>query len=687
MHRASIILTTLLIACSFAARAADEDTTRVVTARETIMVEDDRDRCAATAHCLRTLRSTDDLMAEGGAISLVRRANFAAEALVRGMGGGQIAVTIDGMKLFSACTDHMDPATSYIEIDNLAAMTVSEGTSDLSNGQVLGGGVNMQRPTAALDETFTRGRVSYDGVSGQRALHAVGNHAFSESTALRLSGTIRAASDFYAGDRTLIDGSGFAKQNVGFDLTQRLGASTIDVAYIGDFSQDVGFPSLIMDTRQTIMHFGSLRASSPISIAGFTNLSTRIYGNTVLHWMDDADRSDAEVSERPIMPGMRMPMYGTTTTLGTHATFTRAGASSVSHVIADLYWLRAFADMTMTPLDTTVSDMYLVSIANASIGSFGIAADHEFRPADELTWRLAGRVDLALRSLLDDTWSAVLLSYQPSGTTIENGAAGTISTTLRFEPESSGDDDARTATSLTVARAQRLPTHQELFGYYLYDVATNSIMIGAPALRPETAWQVDATWELNTTLLDAPSSVSVRPFVSFISDHIGSRPIEGGNVPGDTSQQFRQVANVGEALITGATLQGSIGLGEHWRTYITAEYLYGQSVTLDEPLPFIQPLTAHVRVVYRSTDVMAEVTFHGATRQTRTARTLAVEDQTSGWFTADLRARWDVASWITLQGGIENLADRLYHTHLSVNNLPSRGRNFYAQIEVRWNAN
>ena len=35
----------------------------------------------------------------------------------------------------------------------------------------------------------------------------------------------------------------------------------------------------------------------------------------------------------------------------------------------------------------------------------------------------------------------------------------------------------------------------------------------------------------------------------------------------------------------------------------------------------------------------------------------------------------------------DNIADRLYHTHLSVNNLPSRGRNFYAQIEVRWNAN
>jgi iron complex outermembrane receptor protein len=686
MRSASIILTTLMLSSSFAF-AAEEDTTRVVTARETIMVEDDRERCAATAHCLRTLRSTDDLMAEGGAISLVRRANFAAEALVRGMGGGQIAVTIDGMKLFSACTDHMDPATSYIEIDNLAAMTVSEGTSDLSNGQVLGGGVNMQRPTAALEETFTRARVSYDGVSGQRALHAVGNHSFGSSTAVRLSGTLRAANDFMAGDHTRVEGSGFAKQNIGFDLTQQLGATTLDVAYIGDFSQDVGFPSLIMDTRQTIMHFGSLRASSPVSIAGFTNLTTRLYANTVLHWMDDADRSDEEVNDRPIMPGMRMPMYGTTTTLGSHATFTRASASSVSHVIADLYWLRAFADMTMTPLDTTVSDMYLVSIANASVGNIGIAADHEFRPTDDLSWRLAGRVDLSFRSLLDDTWRAVLLSYQPPGTTIDNGAAGTLSTTLRYEPDSDDDDAARSTFSLTMARAQRLPTHQELFGYYLYDVATNSIMIGTPSVRPETAWQLDAVWEVNTTAFDAPSSLSLRPFVSFLSDHIGSIPIESGGMPGDTTQQFRSITNVGNAILGGVTLQGSIVIGERWRTYITAEYMYGQSTTLQEPLPFIQPLTAHVRIVYRATDVMAEVTLHGATRQTRTARTLAIEDQTSGWVTADLRARWDATSWMSLQGGIENLADRLFHTHLSVNNLPSRGRNFYAQIEVRWNAN
>ena len=37
------------------------------------------------------------------------------------------SITIDGMKIFCACTDKMDPVTSYVEIENLSQMHIGSG--------------------------------------------------------------------------------------------------------------------------------------------------------------------------------------------------------------------------------------------------------------------------------------------------------------------------------------------------------------------------------------------------------------------------------------------------------------------------------------------------------------------------------------------------------------------------------
>lgn len=89
------------------------------------------------------LNSIDELTNKVEGVTMLQRANFASEASIRGMSSGQIATVVDGMKIFSACVDHMDPVSAYVEVDNLEKLEVSKGAFDLTQSQTIGGTINM----------------------------------------------------------------------------------------------------------------------------------------------------------------------------------------------------------------------------------------------------------------------------------------------------------------------------------------------------------------------------------------------------------------------------------------------------------------------------------------------------------------------------------------------------------------
>ncbi|MGB0390161.1 MAG: TonB-dependent receptor plug domain-containing protein [Salibacteraceae bacterium] len=87
---------------------------------------------------------TDEVMQEIEGVSLIRRGNYAAEPTFRGMSSGQLSVTIDGMKIFGACTDKMDPVSSYVSSNNLESISVSSNSNNATQGSNVGGGFDFQ---------------------------------------------------------------------------------------------------------------------------------------------------------------------------------------------------------------------------------------------------------------------------------------------------------------------------------------------------------------------------------------------------------------------------------------------------------------------------------------------------------------------------------------------------------------
>ena len=69
----------------------------------------------------------DEHLQELNHVELVRRGSYAWEPMVNNMQTERLSTTIDGMKIFYACTDKMDPVTSYVESGNLQSISLNSG--------------------------------------------------------------------------------------------------------------------------------------------------------------------------------------------------------------------------------------------------------------------------------------------------------------------------------------------------------------------------------------------------------------------------------------------------------------------------------------------------------------------------------------------------------------------------------
>lgn len=85
-------------------------------------------------------------------ISLVRRSGIANDIILRGMKKDNINVLIDGMKLYGACPNRMDPPVSHILTNNIDYIELEEGPFSVSDFGILGANINIKtiKPTTGI---------------------------------------------------------------------------------------------------------------------------------------------------------------------------------------------------------------------------------------------------------------------------------------------------------------------------------------------------------------------------------------------------------------------------------------------------------------------------------------------------------------------------------------------------------
>ncbi|MBK6291240.1 MAG: TonB-dependent receptor [Ignavibacteria bacterium] len=645
------------------ATAYAQDSVRTVIVREVVVEADPLLRTWRLDRPISTSSSVDDLMRLGG-LTLIQRANgFAGEASMLGLRGGQMNTSIDGMKIHAACVDKMDPSTAYVEIDNLSTLDVSSDATDLRYGQNLGGSVNFTLKQPTLNSPV-RSVIDLSGESNasMRRLRADLSGG-TPDLALRAGYTLRSADDLRSGDGSTISLSGFTKHNIQVGgLWQAAKHDAITATFIADLATDVGYPSLIMDTRRAQALIGAVAWRSTWSPSVTT--SAKLYANAVDHTMDDYDRPLSEIENRDFMPNMYMPMAGTTNVYGLLAEGAYTEMSNVVKVVLDATYLAATATMQMIPLDTSVSTMNMTNIGDARIGTIGTSASWEHLVSEDLTIRTGVRVDVSTRTLQDQSFRSVLGGYYP-GVDLDQ-IAGAISVNAAVYYTLAEDVQVWSV----LARSERMPTHLEMYGFWLYDPQANIVTIGRPDLANERAWSIDVGTSYRTEDLRASVSAWVRRIDNYIA------PVPTQDTAASGQPPTRYMGSIGTADLTGFDASATIRVLPWWSMQASVRGIWGVGVTIDDPLPLIAPIQASIRAVVGERVLQGEVAVYASAAQKRISRSILPEDATASWARADVLIAWRPITELRIQASCTNVLDTFYHEHTSINNMPSRGRSF-----------
>ncbi|MCX6140929.1 MAG: TonB-dependent receptor [Candidatus Kapabacteria bacterium] len=641
--------------------AIAQDTLKTITVRTVVVEADPYSKPWRMDRPLSASSSVDDLMRLGG-LSLIQRANgFAGEASMLGLRGGQMNTSIDGMKIHAACVDKMDPSTAYIELDNLSSMDVSSDATDLRYGQNLGGSVNfsLKQPTLATSLSSIVSMSTESNAALRR--FRVDLSGGTETLGLRAGYTMRSADNMRAGDGQYISLSGFTKHNVQVGGLWKLSdRDALSATFIADVASDVGYPALIMDTRKADALIGAITWRSAWSPS--INTSAKLYANSVTHTMDDYDRPLSQIASRAFMPNMHMPMLGTTHVFGLLAEGSIASSDNLIRTVIDVTYLDARATMSMIPLDTSVSTMQMTNIGDARVATAGVSASWEHSIDCDLSVRVGTRVDVSSRTLADASFRSVLGGYYP-GMSLDRTAVALSVNVGAFYTVAEG-----VQLWTVVARSERMPTHLEMYGFWLYDPQANIVTIGRPDLANEKALSLDIGSTFRTDDMKLSVSGSMRHIDNYIA------PVPSTDVPTQGQPPTRYMGSIGGADLMGFNANATVSITPWCSMQASVLGTWGTGITINDPLPLIAPMQGMVRAVVGDPMLQGEIIVTAAVAQSRASRLILPEDNTASWARADVLLAWMPLSQLRIQFACTNLFDTFYHEHTSINNMPSRGR-------------
>ncbi len=137
----------LSLACASSLMAAQEVTMQAIDVNASVDTEVIKD---IHGEDVKSADLAEALFKATPTISLVRRSGIANDIILRGMKKDNINITIDGMKLYGACPNRMDPPVSHVLTNNIDYIEIDEGPFTVEDSGALSADVKIHtiQPTA-----------------------------------------------------------------------------------------------------------------------------------------------------------------------------------------------------------------------------------------------------------------------------------------------------------------------------------------------------------------------------------------------------------------------------------------------------------------------------------------------------------------------------------------------------------
>lgn len=609
--------------------------------------------------------SVDEFLASSDQISFIKRGGYAWEPLLNNMSTERSIITIDGMHIFGACTDKMDPVTSYVESNNLSTIDITSGQEGSMHGATVAGSIDLKRKSTPFGLEKEWGGAYQAGFeSNNRQFFNLGNLSYS-SDKFVADGSIafRKAGNYYDGNHNEVNHSQYNKFNTSLGLAFKTGLlSSVRVDAIFDKANDVGFPALPMDLWLSRAIITSAAYKQLFEEGIIKVWDTKLYFNAMEHYMDDTKRPENLV---------HMDMPGWSTTYGLVSKANLMQGDYTSEIQLNMYDNLSIAEMTMYPQDRSKKTMFAYSWPWVTTRFAGLSMNN--------SWDISERSQLNFGGSLG--WNYNHSKYIEFNWIFHPGASREKNRILPGLHASYQLNINQFNFSVGTGYGHRAPSVSEGYGYYINNSFDRYDYIGNPDLKNEISYEANASAGFKSDRMGIEAKVNYFHIQHYIVGQILSigSPMnyQSVGVKGYTSLDYARLFNL--AINTNYDILPHL----HWKGTLT----YARATdNQNGNLPFIRPLSYQTSLYYMHGRFGVRTSLNGDFAQ-RDYSPEYGEDLTPAYriwnLSADYTFNFNNFN-VVLQAGAENLFNEYYSTYADWGNIPRMGRNIFTSLKLNF---
>ncbi len=615
----------------------------------------------------KPLSTLDEFLESSLSINMVKRGAYAWEPTMNDMASERLAVTIDGMQVFGACTDKMDPITSYVDVSNLSEAQIGSSQQGAAFGNTIGGGINLKLDKSNFKPTGWTGSVesAFESNNLMRVFGGELNYS-DEKFYLNTDAIYRKADNYTAGGDREVFFSQFEKYNFSVNSGYKLAEDkSISATLIYDEAKDVGYPALTMDVSLARAVISSVSFNQDTLLGNFTNWESKLYYNNIKHVMDDTKRPDVPIH-------MDMPGWSETAGFYTQANFNK----EKNHFFFKLdgFYNKSYAEMTMYPADSNEPLMFMLTWPDVRTKNVGFYVEDHIS-FEKASLKLSTRLAYHSNTVADDFGLNSLKIFYPE----------MDRTNTRFLKSFSAQYHKMLNDfhfNVGVSYGERAPSVSEGYGFYLFNSFDNHDYIGDPNLNTESSADanISVTYKKPTFEITAAANYFhiFNYIIGVVDNSLSTMTIGADGVKIYTNLDYAQLFN--------ATLSGKYSISNAFKLTGNISYHRGTD-DAGENLPLISPISYRSALDFYKNQFSASLSVDGAGEQTNFNPTYG---ETKSAAYATLSASFGKRFFINendlfVKAGIENILDTYYSTYTDWNNIPRMGRNFYLTISYSIN--
>ncbi|MBK1439884.1 TonB-dependent receptor [Parapedobacter sp. ISTM3] len=614
---------------------------------------------------LKMAVSVDEFLASSDNISFIKRGAYAWEPLLNNMSTERTVITIDGMHVFGACTDKMDPITSYVESNNLSTIDIKSGQEGSLHGATVAGSIDLKRKRTPFGlEKELSGAYQTGFEFNNRQFFNLANLSYSsDKWVADGSVSLRKAGNYYDGNSSEVNHSQYNKFNTSLGAAYKTSPfSSLRVDAIFDMAKDVGYPALPMDLWLSRALITSAAYKQLFEDGLIRVWDTKLYFNAVEHYMDDTTRPENLV---------HMDMPGWSTTYGLTSNMNLKSGDYAAEIQLNAYNNLSIAEMRMYPQDRSNRTMFAYSwpwvttryaglslnntwdISAMSTVNFGgsLGWNHNYSKYAEFNWIFHPGTPQQKDRILPALHASYLLDLSPFDFSVGGGYG------------------------------HRAPSVSEGYGYYIYNSFDRYDYIGNPDLKNEISYEVNASAGFKNEKM----GIRAKANYFYIQHYIIGRILSLGSPMNYQSVGVKGYTSLDHARLFNMSLNADYHIRHdlHWEGTLT----YARGV--DEKggnLPFIRPLSYQSSLHFMRGNVGLQTSVNGDLTQENYSPEYG-EDQTPAYVIWNASADYTFTvknMKATLQVGAENLLNAYYSTYADWGNIPRMGRNVFTSLKFNF---